>query len=69
MVKKGNRKHSNECQFYITLTNLPSFNKSFVAFGRVVQGFNVIKSIGELNTYLQRSKKKVIIEKCGEFKV
>ena len=67
MVKKGNRKHSNECQFYITLCPLKSFDNNFVAFGRVIQGYDVIEKISEMDTYLQRPVKQIAIKDCGEF--
>ena len=69
MVKKGNRKHTNECQFYITLCPLKSFDGLLVAFGRVIQGYDVILKISELETYLQRPIKQVTIKDCGEFVV
>jgi cyclophilin family peptidyl-prolyl cis-trans isomerase len=67
MVKKGNKRHSNECQFYITLTGLESFDGNYVAFGRIVQGFNIIKQIEKIETYLQKPKFKVKVEKSGEY--
>jgi cyclophilin family peptidyl-prolyl cis-trans isomerase len=69
MVKKGNRKHTNECQFYITLCPLKSFDGLLVAFGRVIQGYDVIEKISEMETYLQRPVKQVTIKECGEFTV
>jgi cyclophilin family peptidyl-prolyl cis-trans isomerase len=69
MVKKGKRKHSNECQFYITLTSLKAFDNLFVAFGRVVQGFNSIKEIENAETNLQRPNMKIVIDKCGEYQI
>ena len=67
MVKKGNRKHTNECQFYITLCPLKSFDGLMVAFGRVIMGYDVILKIAEMETYLQRPVKQVTIKECGEF--
>ena len=67
MVKKGNRRHSNECQFYITLCPLKSFDGVLVAFGRVIKGYDVIEKISELETYLQRPIKQISIKDCGEF--
>ena len=69
MVKKGNRKHTNECQFYITLCPLKSFDGILVAFGRVIKGYDVIEKISEIDTYLQRPVKQVTIKECGEFTV
>jgi cyclophilin family peptidyl-prolyl cis-trans isomerase len=67
MVKKGNRKNSNESQFYITLTSLESFNNRYVAFGRIVQGMKTIRQIEKIETYLHKPKLKVNIEKSGEY--
>ena len=69
MVKKGNRKHTNECQFYVTLCPLQSFDGKFVAFGRVIKGYEIVKQIGDAETYLQRPIKRIVIKKCGEFQV
>jgi cyclophilin family peptidyl-prolyl cis-trans isomerase len=69
MVKKGKRKHSNECQFYITLTTLKSFDNMFVAFGRVIKGFKTIKEIENVETSLQRPTSLIKITKCGEYLV
>ena len=69
MVKRGNRNHTNECQFYITLCPLKSFDNNFVAFGRVIQGFDTIQKIGALDTHLQRPIKRVVISECGEYKI
>ena len=69
MVKKGNRKHTNECQFYITLCPLKSFDGVLVAFGRVIKGYDVIEKISEMETYLQRPIKQISIKDCGEFTV
>ena len=67
MVKKMNRKHTNECQFYITLCPLKSFDGVLVAFGRVIKGYDVIEKISEMETYLQRPVKQIAIKECGEF--
>jgi peptidyl-prolyl cis-trans isomerase-like 6 len=69
MVKKGGRNHTNESQFYITLCPLESFNGKFVAFGRVIQGYETIKAIGNLETDLQRTIKRVYVKHCGEYKI
>jgi len=69
MVKKSGRNHSNESQFYITLNKLQTFDKNFVAFGRVIEGYNVLLNIQELETYLQRPNKLIKIVKCGEYSI
>ena len=67
MVKKSGRTHSNECQFYITMSSLKSFDKNFVAFGRVIEGFNNFLNIEQTETYLQRPNKLIKIAKCDEY--
>jgi len=67
MVKKSSRNHSNECQFYITLNKMQTFDKNLVAFGRVIEGFNVLLAIQENETYLQRPNKLIKIVKSGEY--
>lgn len=67
MVKKSSRDHSNESQFYITLSKMQTFDKNYVAFGRVIEGFNVLMSIQENETYLQRPNKLIKIFKSGEY--
>ncbi|MCQ2817542.1 MAG: peptidylprolyl isomerase [archaeon] len=69
MVKKGMSPHTNECQFYITLAPLICFDGKFVAFGRVIQGYETIRKIGILKTDLQRPIDRVIVSKCGEFDI
>ena len=61
MVKKGGVVHSNECQFYITLASLNAFDKNFVAFGRIVEGFENINAIQNMESYLQRPTKLIKI--------
>jgi cyclophilin family peptidyl-prolyl cis-trans isomerase len=67
MIKTGRTLHSNESQFYITLTSKDSFIGKYVTFGRIVQGFKSIKQIEEVETYLQTPKKIVKVEKSGEY--
>lgn len=67
MVKKSGRTHSNECQFYITLSVMNTFDKNFVAFGRIIEGYDTLLSIQESETYLQRPTKLLKVQKCGEY--
>jgi cyclophilin family peptidyl-prolyl cis-trans isomerase len=67
MVKKSSKNHSNECQFYITLNEMQTFDKNFVAFGRVIEGLNVLLDIQEQETYLQRPNKLIKVVKSGEY--
>jgi len=67
MVKKSSKNHSNECQFYITLNEMQTFDKNFVAFGRVIEGLNVLLDIQEQESYLQRPNKLIKVVKSGEY--
>ena len=69
MVKKGNRNHTNECQFYITLSPLKCFDGQFVAFGRVIQGYDTIKKLAKIETYLQKPLRKISVKECGEYTI
>jgi len=69
MAKKSCRKHSNECQFYITLSEMKAFDKNYVAFGRIIQGYEIIKQIENVDCYLQRPVSKIQVCKAGEYKV
>ena len=40
-------KHSNTSQFYITLAPAPQCDQKHVVLGRVVQGLEVLREIGE----------------------
>mmetsp|Transcript_3498 Transcript_3498/g.3528 ORF Transcript_3498/g.3528 Transcript_3498/m.3528 type:complete len:309 (-) Transcript_3498:66-992(-) len=66
-VKNRGKSHSNESQFYITLNPLSFFDEKFVAFGRVIKGFEIVKRIAEVDCYLQRPKKKIEIVSCGMY--
>ena len=63
------RKHTNESQFYITLCPLKSFDGKFVAFGRVIQGYDTIRRIGTVSTNLQRPDFRIYVKSCGEFTI
>lgn len=68
MIKNKGRSHSNECQFYISLDELKYFDDKYVAFGRIVKGFEFIKKLENTECYLQKPVNRVYIEDCGEFK-
>ena len=46
--------HTNASQFFVTLKPLPCFDKSFVAFGRVVSGMRHLRAIQNLPLANQR---------------
>uniref|UniRef100_A0A7S3FWT3 Peptidyl-prolyl cis-trans isomerase n=1 Tax=Strombidium rassoulzadegani TaxID=1082188 RepID=A0A7S3FWT3_9SPIT len=68
MCKRSNVKHSNECQFYVTLGAPLSFlDGKNVIFGRVVEGFRVFKLIEKMHTVNEKPTPNVIIEKAGVY--
>jgi len=67
MIKKSSKNHSNECQFYVILNEMQTFDKNFVAFGRVIEGLNVLLDIQEQESYLQRPNKLIKVVKSGEY--
>lgn len=67
MAKKSGRKHSNESQFYITLCEIKSFDQKFVAFGRIIQGFDLVREMSYIDTYMHKPLVKSLIVKSGEY--
>ncbi|XP_004083555.1 peptidyl-prolyl cis-trans isomerase-like 6 isoform X1 [Oryzias latipes] len=66
MANKG--PHSNGSQFYITLQPTPWMDKTYVGFGQVVEGFDVLKKLEEAPTCNERPKFECRIAACGLFK-
>jgi peptidyl-prolyl cis-trans isomerase-like 6 len=65
MANKGYR-HSNASQFYITLSDACQWmSNRFVAFGRVVEGFDTLYKLEHINTINQRPVKAIKIINCG----
>lgn len=58
-------RHTNGSQFYITLQPLPFMDKRFVAFGKVIEGSQVLKAIENIATQNQRPIKECVITNCG----
>ena len=58
--------HENDSRFLITTTNSPQLDGRFVAFGRVVEGMDVIEDI-HTNVFTKRGRPTVDIEvvECG----
>lgn len=57
--------HSNSSQFFVTLRALPNLNNRNVAFGRVIRGMSVIRSLDSLETANDRPLTKVVVDKSG----
>ena len=69
MCKRNGKKHSNECQFYITTgAPLDFLDNENVVFGRVVSGMHFIETIEKLETVNEKSANgPVKIESCSHF--
>ena len=49
MAKRGDQPNSAGSQFFVTYTDQPQLNDQFTAFGRIVEGMDVLNSITERN--------------------
>lgn len=67
MASDGKR-HTNNSQFYVTLTPLPTYDHKFVVFGKVVEGFRVIKLINKLPSYGSKPQYEIKIHDCGLYR-
>ncbi|XP_058469103.1 probable inactive peptidyl-prolyl cis-trans isomerase-like 6 isoform X1 [Solea solea] len=63
MANKG--PHSNGSQFYITLQPTVWMDRTYVAFGQVVEGVDVLKRVEEIPTCNERPKYECKITDCG----
>ncbi|XP_038137550.1 probable inactive peptidyl-prolyl cis-trans isomerase-like 6 [Cyprinodon tularosa] len=61
----NNGPHSNGSQFYITLQPTSWMDKTYVAFGQVVEGVNVLKRLEEAPTCNERPKYECKVAACG----
>ncbi|XP_076011205.1 putative inactive peptidyl-prolyl cis-trans isomerase-like 6 [Genypterus blacodes] len=59
--------HSNGSQFYITLQPALWMDKTYVAFGQVVEGVNVLRRLEEVPTCNERPQYECSIADCGMF--
>lgn len=57
--------HSNGSQFFITLGPCEWMNCTRVGFGRVIQGYDVLKKLNHISLKNQRPHPKVYIGSCG----
>ena len=66
MAKKNGVAHTNECEFYVTTAAPLTFlDKKYVAFGRVIEGFEAFRAMQDLEIKNQRSETPVEIVKAG----
>ncbi|XP_074471898.1 putative inactive peptidyl-prolyl cis-trans isomerase-like 6 [Sebastes fasciatus] len=66
MANKG--PHSNGSQFYITLQPAPWMDRTYVAFGHVVEGVDVLERLEGAPTLIERPKYDCKVTGCGAFK-
>jgi cyclophilin family peptidyl-prolyl cis-trans isomerase len=57
--------HKNGSAFYVTLNKLPHLNRQYVAFGRVIEGLDVLRAINDTECRYQRPYSEIIIEDCS----
>ncbi|XP_061562926.1 probable inactive peptidyl-prolyl cis-trans isomerase-like 6 [Cololabis saira] len=66
MANKG--VHTNGSQFYITLQPTLWMDRTYVAFGQVVEGFNILRKLEEAPTRNERPQYACRVAACGIFK-
>ncbi|XP_029352722.1 putative inactive peptidyl-prolyl cis-trans isomerase-like 6 [Echeneis naucrates] len=67
MANKG--PHSNGSQFYITLQPTPWMDRTYVAFGQLVEGSDVLKRLEEAPTCNERPRYECKVTDCGVLKL
>jgi cyclophilin family peptidyl-prolyl cis-trans isomerase len=53
-------------QFFITLAKAPYLSAKYVAFGKVVAGFDIVDSIGAIECLNERPVGKCVIDSASE---
>jgi peptidylprolyl isomerase len=62
-------KNTNSSQFFFSLAPLPKLDGKHVAFGKVIEGLDVLKQINEVAASADGTPKAVVyIANCGESK-
>ena len=70
MCKRNGYHHTNESQFYVTLSAPLTFlDNNYVVFARVIQGMRAFRMIEKLETTNEKPDIDVKITGCGEFTV
>ena len=60
------RPNTNASQFFFTTMPAPSLDGKHVAFGRVVQGMEVVKRVEAAGTLNGATSKRISIDDCGQ---
>ena len=55
-------RHTNRSQFFITLQACPWMEKKYVAFGRVLEGFDILNALEQQESFNERPKKDCVIQ-------
>lgn len=59
--------HTNNSQFYVTTASAPFLDSQFVAFGRLIDGLRVLRTVEKVQTRNERPVQPVMIKDCGNF--
>ena len=63
MANKG--PNTNNSQFFITFKELPELDDKHVAFGEIIEGYEILDIFNNLNTNNENPIDEIIIEDCG----
>ncbi|KAL3649779.1 hypothetical protein CASFOL_006182 [Castilleja foliolosa] len=58
--------HTNGSQFFITTVETPWLNRKHVVFGKVVDGYSVVKEMEKVGSHSGDPSSPVVIQDCGE---